>query len=435
MRGPDFFRKPFWIVLAAALSATGMWLYTQRVLVAYQIVYAAKHQTPRGNLSDLYPRWVGARELLLHGRDPYSAEVTRESQAGYYGRPLDHSLPEEPKDEQGFAYPIYVVFLLAPTITLPFSIVQRVAFWFFFWVTAASIPLWLSFLRRHVALWKQFSVLGFLLASLPFMQGLKLQQISLLVAAIIAAAFALLIAGRPIPAGILFALSTIKPQLVVLLIFWLTVWTFTDWRRRYRCAVSFLVTMAVLLAASEWVSPHWIPRFWHALGEYRRYTSAASLLKQVLPSLWSSILEILAVAAALLFSWSNRRYDERSSRFAAMACLMLAVTVLIVPMTAPYNQIFLLPPILLLAHVWPEIWRRNRACRVLVAIGGVLLVWPWISSVAVAALSFILPAEIIQKAWTVPLWSAIPLPVAVVALMLIYSRSSTNEPAGGQSAA
>jgi hypothetical protein len=55
--------------------------------------------------------------------------------------------------------------------------------------------------------------------------------------------------------------------------------------------------------------------------------------------------------------------------------------------------------------------------------------------VIVAALSFLLPAETIQKAWTVPLWSAIPLPVAIAAVMLIYSRSATNEPSAGQAAA
>ena len=101
-----------------------MWFYVQYVLVPYQRADAAAHGRPRGNLSDLYPRWLGARELLLHHRDPYSSVVTREIQAGYYGRPLDPARPEDPKDQQGFAYPVYVAFLLAPIITLPFSAVQ-----------------------------------------------------------------------------------------------------------------------------------------------------------------------------------------------------------------------------------------------------------------------------------------------------------------------
>src|SRR5258705_4466993 len=105
-----------------ALLCTGsMWFYVQRVLAPHQRAEAATQRWPRGNLSDLYPRSLGARELLLRHRDPYSAELTLEIQSGYYGRPLDPSRPEDPKDQQRFAYPVYVVFLMAPTIGLPFS--------------------------------------------------------------------------------------------------------------------------------------------------------------------------------------------------------------------------------------------------------------------------------------------------------------------------
>src|SRR5208283_6059107 len=126
---PSLPYHPFCLLLAAALCTTGMWIYASRVLIPYQISDAAAHDRPRGNLSDLYPRWLGARELLLHGRDPYSADVTREIQAGYYGRALDPSRPNDPHDEQGFAYPVYVVFFLAPTIRLPFLIVQKAFLW------------------------------------------------------------------------------------------------------------------------------------------------------------------------------------------------------------------------------------------------------------------------------------------------------------------
>src|SRR6185503_7567647 len=100
----------------AILLATSMWIYVQCILIPYQQMEARSHERPRGNLSDLYPRWLGSRELLLHHRDPYSPEVTREIQAGYYGRELDPGRMDdprfnEPKDQQGFAYPLHVIFL------------------------------------------------------------------------------------------------------------------------------------------------------------------------------------------------------------------------------------------------------------------------------------------------------------------------------------
>ena len=100
-------------VAAAVLCASAMWFYVNQILVPYQRADATAHQRPRGNLSDLYPRWYGSRELLLHHRNPYSPEVTSEIQVGYYGRPLDPSRAADPRDQQGFAYPVYVAFLLA----------------------------------------------------------------------------------------------------------------------------------------------------------------------------------------------------------------------------------------------------------------------------------------------------------------------------------
>src|SRR6187431_1351745 len=100
------------IAVAFTLS-TSMWFYVQKILIPYQQQDTVANNRPAGNFSDLYPRWLGARELLLNGRDPYSPEVTRDIQVGYYGRVLDSNRPSDPKDQQAFAYPVFVVFLLS----------------------------------------------------------------------------------------------------------------------------------------------------------------------------------------------------------------------------------------------------------------------------------------------------------------------------------
>src|SRR5580692_8091513 len=64
----------------ATLAAASMWMYVDRILIAHQVVDAVANDRPRGNLSDLYPRWLGARELLLRHRNPYSDEITLEIQ-------------------------------------------------------------------------------------------------------------------------------------------------------------------------------------------------------------------------------------------------------------------------------------------------------------------------------------------------------------------
>lgn len=425
------FYGPFWLVLAAALCAAGMWTYASRVLIPYQKADAAAHDRPRGILSDLYPRWLGARELLLRGRDPYSPAVTREIQQGYYGRPLDPARPGDPRDQQGFAYPVYVVFCLAPTIHLPFEIVRKGFFWVLLGFTLATIPLWLRVLRWSAPLWAEASLIVFTLGSLPVMQGLKLQQMTLFVVALLAVAMALLASDRPIAAGIVLALTTIKPQLVWLLLLWLMIWTLADWRRRYRWAASFLATMIILMAASEWYLPHWIPRFWQAIREYQSYTGAMSVMHRLIGAPWSWALELLAFAAMIGACWRERRPAANASAFTFTLSLVLAATVLLVPTYAPYNQVLLIPALLVLLQERRTIWQRSMANRVVFVIATGLIFWPWISSIALAGLSFALPQETVERGWAIPFWTALQTPMGVAALMLVhYYQKTFAAPAG-----
>ena len=429
---PGISHKSLGLVLAAVLCAAGVWLYANRVLIPYQIFDAAAHGRPRGNLSDFYQHWVGARELLLNGHNPYGPDVTREIQQGYYGRPLDPARSGDPKDQR-FAYPVYVVFCLAPAIHLPFEIVRKGFFWALLALTVASVPLWLRVLRWSAPPWAQASLIIFTLGSLPVMQGLKLEQMTLLVAALVATALALLASDRPIAAGIALALSTIKPQLVWLLLFCLMIWTLADWRRRYRWAASFLFTMALLCATSEWYLPHWIPRFLQALREYPTYTDAVSTLDKLLPAPWGWIAGALAVAATVYTGWKNRRVTEDTPAFAAMVSLCLAATIIVIPSYALYNQVMLLPALLILVRDRQMFWNRNRMSRVLLSLAAGLMMWSWLSSIALAGLSFVLPRETVETAWAVPLWAVLPLSVVVAALalmMMMRYPTTFTAPAG-----
>jgi len=410
--------------LVATLCAVSLWTYVDRVLIPEQIRYDAAHRAPRGNFSDLYPRWLGARELLLHGRDPYSAEITRESQAGFYGRPLEPDRPGNRNYQQGFYYPVYIAFYLAPTIHLPFDTVRRGFFWVLVLLTVTTIPFWPRVLRWPIPMWAQASLIIFTIGSLPVVQGLKLQQMTLLVAALLAVAAVLLTTNHPLPAGVLLALATIKPQLVGLLLLWLTLWTLSDWRRRYRWAISFILTMTILCAASEYYLPHWIPRFLQALREYRSYTGEMSVMNEMLGIPWSWAIEFLAVAGMAFACWRERRQPANSDAFAFLLALILATTVLVVPTYGPYNQVLLIPAILIMLKDRQPIWQRSTANRVLSFITISLICWPWISAIALAGLSFILRPEAVEQGWALPFWTTIQIPLAVAGLMLVHYYQS-----------
>jgi hypothetical protein len=421
---------PVIAMVMALVCAAGVWLFLQRVIIPYQIADAVAHGRPRGNLSDLYPRWLGARELLLHRRDPYSAEITREIQVGYYGQALDRTRLGDPKDQQGFAYPVYVVFALAPTVRLPFEIVQSCFFYLLILLTAASALIWVHSLGWRNSISIRIVVVVLALGNLAVMQGIKLDQMTLLVAALIAIAILLLIYDYQAAAGLVLALASIKPQLVVLLLIWLCIWTLGDVRRRYRWAVSFFVFMAIQVAAAEWYLPHWIPRFWRALAEYRQYTGATSVLEEWTGQSVGRTLEIMAFLLLIRLCWKQR--GAPTGAFVRTTSMVLAFTLLLIPTVSVYNQVLLIPALLVLFEDRRALWRKSAASRLLLVTAAGLVVWPWIASVVLAGLSFVLPQARVEQYWAVPFWTAVVIPVGVAAVMLVKANQrSFGEAAEG----
>ncbi len=418
--------RPEIALVLSLLCAASMWFYVQRVLVPYQIGDAALHARPRGNLSDLYPRWLGARELLLHHRDPYSPEITREIQAGYYGRPLDPTRPADPKDQQAFAYPLYVVFLLAPTVFLPFSTVHVLFQWILVLLTALSVWLWLKTIGWRPSPSALAALLALSLGSFAAVQGFKLQQLSLLVCALMALCAAFLVRGRLWMAGFFLALATIKPQLTLLFVSWLLLWALSDLRQRRGFIYGFTFTLASLLIAAQLALPGWIWRFRHGLAAYSQYTGGlGSTLDALITPLLGRLLGAVLVAGVAVASWRARRESVDSPAFVLNTSLVLALTVVVIPMIAPYNQLLLLPGIFLLVRNW-RILAASPALRVIALICAGIVCWPWLASAGLALASAGMPAQSLQRAWPVPLYTSLAIPPAVLVLLAACKGKTTS---------
>lgn len=403
-----------------------MWFYVDRILIAYQREDAAEHGRPRGNLSDLYPRWLGARELLLRGRNPYSQEITIEIQKGYYGRALDPSSPDDPKDKEAFVYPIYVVFLLAPTVNLPFHIVQAGFRWLLMGFAAISVLLWLRVLQWKLPVAGKILCVILTIGSLPFVQGIKLQQLSLLVAGILAACATCLAGGYLVCGGTLLALATIKPQLAWPLVVWLLLWAGSKWRLRWRFIVGFATTMVLLLAGGEFLLPGWWRMFLSGIRQYHEYTQNQSVLEWLLGSTVGRFMGWLAVAGCGLCVWSARNDVSSSVIFARTFGLVLALTVLIVPMYAPYNQVLLLPAIFSLVRDTTVRSENSRGLLLARSVGALLLFWPWIATMGLSAASFWLTSGRRQSVWTLPFYSTFALPIFIFGISLLATYRSPH---------
>ncbi|HTC56494.1 MAG TPA: glycosyltransferase family 87 protein [Candidatus Sulfotelmatobacter sp.] len=428
-------RKPLQPVVGlvlAAVAAASMWFYVMDILRARQIAEAEAKQIPRGNLSDLYPRWLGARELLVHRRNPYSREVTLEIQEGYYGRRLDAARPNDPKDQQGFAYPVYVAFLLAPLVGIPFPALLVIFYWSLVLLTGASVWLWLRTLRWRLPLVGLTACMVLTLGSFPAVQGIKLQQLSLLVAALLAGSSACVASGFLFCGGVLLALATIKPQLAWPLVGWLLLWAIGDWRGRRKLVFGFGLTMILLLGGAEIVLPGWWRMFAEAIGQYRHYTQSQSVLEVMLNQIFGSaasggtgrlggqILAAIAVIACVPLLWKLRVRAADASGFSCATALTLALAVLVVPMYAPYNQVLLLPAILLLVRERAAFLSRSRGRRLACRLGALVLGWQWVASLGLTMTYWLVSRDLAFRGWEWPFFATFALPVWVFALIFFY---------------
>jgi Glycosyltransferase family 87 len=404
-----------------------MWFYVDHVYLGHQLAEAAAHDTPQGIFSDFYPRWLGAHELLLHHRNPYSPEVTRDIQIGYYGRPLDPSRPGDPKDQMAFAYPLYVIFLIAPTITFPFASLRVAVHWLFVLLTAASVPLWLGTVRWRVPLVLTAILVTLTVGTLPVVQGIKLEQLTLLVGAMIAGCALLLVSDYLVLAGILLAFATIKPQLVFLMAGWLVVWAFGDYGHRRRFIWSFALSLITLAAAADFVMPGWVGHFVNAMGAYREYTGRpVSILAVFTSSSWGLVLSALILILLAITCWRARHVPSGDPTFSRVSSLVLVATVAVIPMTSLYNQILLLPAVLVLIRYGALLWGKDRLTRVACIIVVSLMVWPWLAALALSLAFLIAPTELAQKYWAAPLWTSMTIPLGVLLLLAQLSLTNPN---------
>lgn len=425
-----------WLVLAASLLVSfGIWRWASAVFLPANTAAALQSGRPVGNNSDLYPRWLGAREALLHGRDPYSTEVTREIQTGFYGRPLNPNNPADPAGQEAFVYPLYVILLMAPTVTLPFPAVQEIFRWFLLFAIACSVPLWMAAIGWRPDI--RLVISGMLLAasSYPAVLVFHMQNLAALVVFFLAAAADSLARGWQLLGGFLLALATIKPEISWLMILWFLLWAIGDWKQRNRVVWSFSATMVVLLIAAEAVSPHWMVRFVAAVRQYPSYGADPNVFLVFLP--WWVADPIMAVVVGVLFvcCWRWRKSPPGSAEFGWSLAWVSTVTLAVLPKLAAYNQPLLIPALLvLLAEYGTTAKKSGLFSRATVKAAFACQIWQWAVAVILALCSFVVPATRLQKLALLPVDTLIALPPLTLLAVMLSTLSLRHPESGNETA-
>ncbi len=310
---------------------------------------------------------MGTRALLEDGISPYSDEAAIRIQTSAYGRP---ALAGE--HELRVAYPLYSVFLFAPfALIKDFDLARAV------WMSVLEVGLVsLTFLSLSLYRWKPVPlILGVLLLfSIIWYHGMRPLingNAVILVAVLITAGLLAMRAGSDALAGVLFAFSTIKPQVVLLLLVYIVIWSLVH--RRWR-VLGWLFGATILLAASAaLIIPDWVAQNLREVIRYPAYNppgTPGAAFAAWWPTIGQTLGWALTGAMALILAaewWFARNSGERG--FLWGAGLTLTASQWIGIQTDPGNFIVLLPFLVMaLALIDKHLHGRGRVVIVLILL-------------------------------------------------------------------
>ncbi len=284
------------------------------------------------------------------------ARVGLASQEIIYGRPADIANGE---DQNLFVYPMFSMIFFAPFGALDYLPARAL------WMTVLELALLtLTFISLKLSGWKVSppglaALLLFSLLWYPGVRTLILGQYAGINALLIVGGIFMVQQKRDALAGILLALSMIKPQMSFLIIPFTLLWGFST--RRWRLVQSLLGSSIILWAVPMLYLPDWPVQWIRQVIEYPGYTvqigSIVDIISGLIPDLSLPLSLVLYaffglfLIRAWVLAWGK---DERW--FIWTALMTLVITNIIAFRTVTPHYVALLPVPLLLFQFWKEHW-------------------------------------------------------------------------------
>jgi hypothetical protein len=328
------------------------------------------------------------------------------------GRP---SRPDE--DQVAFAYPLYSLVFFFPLCAIEnYALVQAIWFWLLLAALVASAILCMRIVRWRPRPWPWILTILWAVLLYYSFRALILGQFAVLVLLAMVAALWAMKHEHDGRAGIMLALTTVKPQMIYLAVPWILLWAAGC--RRWQLWVGFFGTMASLTIGSMLLLPSWLPDFVRQILDYPSYTVFGSLTWMIVRH-WMGLgpmAEIVALVALGLVvavlawhlwrgSWDNMLW---------MLGMLFLFTNFVTPRIATTNYILFIPWFLWGFRQMQLTWHRWGKW-IIVTVQALLLVGPWVLFLATVQGNFEQPP------------AYFPLPAAALAV-LIWLWNQTSAP-------
>ncbi|MBT3339068.1 MAG: DUF2029 domain-containing protein [Anaerolineae bacterium] len=320
--------------------------------------------------SDFLYRWLPTRLVAFEGYDnPYSAEVEYQVELMHHGHA--HQEDETPGI---FAYPYYTMGAFLPFALTRNFLLARAA-----WMTLMELAhLGIVFLILKMI---KFTPTKFLLPALilfalfpaDFAQALVDGNPSSLAAFFAVLALFFISREKDVWGGIFLALSTIKPQLVVL--FFALVWLWAFSTRRWKIISSSAISLVFLLGMSFLLQPSWAVEFVTDLTTYTGVASPSTpraILSYWMPASTANMIAwVLSLISLLVIFYILKFYYAKDFSALFWASTLIFILMPFTGITsAKSNYVAMLPAVVLL------LWFGSKKMNIRESLlGGVLLLW------------------------------------------------------------
>lgn len=305
--------------------------------------YAIYDQKLISGSTDIYPTWYGGKVFWEQGLSPYDDRIGEASQTEIYGRPAI-----ENEDEFQFVYPFYLILYLGPLPLLTFELAAAIFMETLLLLLVATLALSLHTLRWLPKPPTLGIAILLVLINYFSVRGLLLGQPAFLAFGLHSAAYWAIAYRHNRLAGVLLALSTIKPQTGYLMVPFLLIWA---WRNdRQPLVYSFGAMFGALLGISWILLPSWFSDWMGRVFGYATYAETFStahiithvLLPTRLGDMVQLLLSIIILVPVGMFWWKAIvRRDNQGFFWGIM--LTMAASVLVAPRVATTYYVELYP--------------------------------------------------------------------------------------------
>ncbi|MFZ0533843.1 MAG: hypothetical protein WAM09_11745 [Anaerolineales bacterium] len=319
-------------------------------------------------------QWISIRSLITDGNSPYSDLVTARIQE--FVNEENSFVPGNP--------PKYTSPLYSGIVVFPFTLIGDINIAHAFWLSVQLVAIFmLLVLSIKITVWKPAWYI-FLLFSLftifsyhvvmPWLDG----GLAIWASLFLILAFLAIYNNRNEVGGVLLAMTTIQPQMVVLTLVFTLIWAAS--KRKKILILWFFITVIFLSIVGLFLVPNWIIQYIRLLYGFQENFPPGTpgvFFSNLFPGLGKQLGWVISGVSSLLLIlewWLALRKDFRW--FLWTACLTMVFSQWIGIPTIPGNFIGLLLPLILISAMLTERWPREGQW-VAISMLLILFIWEW----------------------------------------------------------